>query len=107
MHAASSEKMPTDPRINFTCEAAWKSTSFDRMYQALNTLGKDPYCVSQHIFHKLMGHYTEEIFFKVQQPKRLSVPGLSKLSHGQMHAVNIMLMRPLSLIQGFQGLKRQ
>ncbi|KAK6052360.1 hypothetical protein COOONC_10136 [Cooperia oncophora] len=52
MRAAASEKMPTDPRINFTCEA-------------LNTLEKDPHCVSQYIFHKLMGHDIDEILFKV------------------------------------------
>ncbi|EYC41471.1 hypothetical protein Y032_0568g57 [Ancylostoma ceylanicum] len=103
MRAASSEKMPTDPRINFTCEAVWNSTSFDRMYQALNTLEKDPHCVSQYIFHKLMGHDIDEILFKVQQPKRLSAPGLPELNHSQMHAVKTVLMRPLSLIQGPPG----
>ncbi|PIO52576.1 hypothetical protein TELCIR_26116, partial [Teladorsagia circumcincta] len=103
MRAAASEKMPTDPRINFTCEAVWNSTSFDRMYQALNTLEKDPHCVSQYIFHKLMGHDIDEILFKVQQPKRLSAPGLPELNHSQMHAVKTVLMRPLSLIQGPPG----
>ncbi|KAJ1355996.1 hypothetical protein KIN20_013602 [Parelaphostrongylus tenuis] len=95
--------MPTDPRINFTCEAVWNSTSFDRMYQALSTLEKDPHCVSQYIFHKLMGHDIDEILFKVQQPKRLSAPGLPELNHSQMHAVKTVLMRPLSLIQGPPG----
>ncbi|KJH51571.1 hypothetical protein DICVIV_02204 [Dictyocaulus viviparus] len=103
MRAVPSEKMPTDPRINFTCEAVWNSTSFDRMYQALSTLEKDPHCVSQYIFHKLMGHDIDEILFKVQQPKRLSAPGLPELNHSQMHAVKTVLMRPLSLIQGPPG----
>ncbi|KHJ77619.1 hypothetical protein OESDEN_22761, partial [Oesophagostomum dentatum] len=73
------------------------------MYQALNTLEKDPHCVSQYIFHKLMGHDIDEILFKVQQPKRLSAPGLPELNHSQMHAVKTVLMRPLSLIQGPPG----
>lgn len=49
-------------------QAVWNSTSFDRMYQALNTLEKDPHCVSQYIFHKLMGHDIDEILFKVGFP---------------------------------------
>ncbi|CAJ0591094.1 unnamed protein product [Cylicocyclus nassatus] len=69
------------------------------MYQALNTLEKHPHCVSQYIFRKLMGHDIDEILFKVQQPKRLSAPGLPELNHSQMHAVKAVLMRPLSLIQ--------
>ncbi|KAL3998575.1 hypothetical protein ACH3XW_15610 [Acanthocheilonema viteae] len=97
------ENVPTDTRTNFTCEFVWNSTSFDRMQSALSLLGQDEECVSQFIYHKLMGHDIDDIIFKVSLPKRFSVPGLPELNHSQVHAVKTVLQRPLSLIQGPPG----
>ncbi|CAG9539703.1 unnamed protein product, partial [Cercopithifilaria johnstoni] len=74
------ENVPTDTRTNFTCEFVWNSTSFDRMQAALSLLGQDEECVSQFIYHKLMGHDIDDIIFKVSLPKRFSVPGLPELN---------------------------
>ncbi|CAJ0961311.1 unnamed protein product, partial [Mesorhabditis belari] len=103
MRAGIQEKMPTDPRINFTCEVVWNSISFDRMMSALSTLERDEKSVSQYIYHKLMGHDIDNILFKVKPPRRLSAPGLPELNHSQSHAVKAVLERPLSLIQGPPG----
>ncbi|CAJ0961498.1 unnamed protein product, partial [Mesorhabditis belari] len=103
MRAGIQEKMPTDPRINFTCEVVWNSISFDRMMSALSTLERDEKSVSQYIYHKLMGHDIDDILFKVKPPRRLSAPGLPELNHSQSHAVKAVLERPLSLIQGPPG----
>ncbi|VDK63463.1 unnamed protein product [Onchocerca ochengi] len=102
------ENVPTDTRTNFTCEFVWNSTSFERhlltlMQAALSLLGQDEDCVSQFIYHKLMGHDIDDIIFKVSLPKRFSVPGLPELNHSQVHAVKTVLQRPLSLIQGPPG----
>lgn len=70
-----------------------------RMQAALSLLGQDEDCVSQFIYHKLMGHDIDDIIFKVSLPKRFSVPGLPELNHSQVHAVKTVLQRPLSLIQ--------
>lgn len=71
------------------------------MKAALRLLGQDEQCVSQYLYHKLMGHNVDEIIFKVALPKRLNVPGLPELNHSQMLAVKTVLQRPLSLIQVF------
>lgn len=71
------------------------------MRSALTLLGQDEECVSQFIYHKLMGHDIDDIIFKVPLPKRFSVPGLPELNHSQVHAVKTVLQRPLSLIQVF------
>ncbi|MCP9260186.1 Regulator of nonsense transcripts 1 [Dirofilaria immitis] len=97
------ENVPTDTRTNFTCEFVWNSTSFERMQAALSLLSQDENCVSQFIYHKLMGHDIDDIIFKVSLPKRFSVPGLPELNHSQVHAVKTVLQRPLSLIQGPPG----
>ncbi|MFH4984732.1 hypothetical protein AB6A40_011441 [Gnathostoma spinigerum] len=100
---SKAENMPTDTRTNFTCEFVWNSTSFDRMHAALRLLGQDEACVSQFIYHKLLGHEIDDIIFKVQLPKRFSAPGLPELNHSQVQAVKTVLQRPLSLIQGPPG----
>ncbi|CAD6186228.1 unnamed protein product [Caenorhabditis auriculariae] len=99
----STDKIPNEQRIMFTCEAVWNSTSFDRMIGALGKLEKDQACVSQFIYHKMMGREINELAFKIHPPKRLSVPGLPELNHSQMQAVRQVLTRPLSLIQGPPG----
>jgi hypothetical protein len=69
------------------------------MQYALSTLARDETCVSQYIYHKLLGHELDDIVFKVQLPKRFSAPGLPELNHSQVYAVKTVLQRPLSLIQ--------
>ncbi|CAI4225896.1 unnamed protein product [Auanema sp. JU1783] len=103
MQCGPFEKMPTDPRIIFVCEAVWNSVSFDRMQSALHKLATDQHSVSSYIYRKLLGHDVDEILFRVTQPKRLSAPGLPELNHSQMNAVKTVLTRPLSLIQGPPG----
>ncbi|VDM44951.1 unnamed protein product [Toxocara canis] len=98
MHS-SVENMPTDSRTNFSCEFVWNSTSFDRMRAALRVLGDDDSCVSQFIYHKLLGHEVDDIMFKVDLPRRFNAPGLPELNHSQVEALKAVLRRPISLIQ--------
>uniref|UniRef100_A0A1I8BRP6 DNA helicase n=1 Tax=Meloidogyne hapla TaxID=6305 RepID=A0A1I8BRP6_MELHA len=100
---ASSNKIPTDKRTNFICEYVWNSTSFDRMFAALGRLESKENCVSQYIYHKLMGHDVDDILFKLVMPKKFSAPGLPELNHSQISAIKAALQRPLSLIQGPPG----
>ncbi|VDK53887.1 unnamed protein product [Gongylonema pulchrum] len=100
---SKASNVSTDARTNYTCEFVWNSTSFDRMQRALRLLGQDEQCVSQFIYHKLMGHDVDDIVFKVPLPKRFSAPGLPELNHSQVLAVKTVLQRPLSLIQGPPG----
>ncbi|TKR93806.1 hypothetical protein L596_008196 [Steinernema carpocapsae] len=103
MRVLEYESVPSDKRINFICEFVWNSTSFDRMYRALERLESSDRCVSQYIYHKLMGHEVDDILFKVTLPKRYTAPGLPELNHSQVNAVKTVLQRPLSLIQGPPG----
>ncbi|KAK0425498.1 hypothetical protein QR680_009236 [Steinernema hermaphroditum] len=103
MRSMDHDTVPADKRINFICEFVWNSTSFDRMYRALDRLESSERCVSQYIYHKLMGHEVDDILFKVQLPKRYTAPGLPDLNHSQVNAVKTVLQKPLSLIQGPPG----
>ncbi|GMT27754.1 hypothetical protein PFISCL1PPCAC_19051, partial [Pristionchus fissidentatus] len=103
MRAGYQERMPTDMRINYTCEVVWNGTSFLRQTSALNLLQNDEKCVSPFIYHKLMGHDVDDIMFKIKLPQRFSVPGLPELNPSQIQAVRMVLPRPLSLIQGPPG----
>uniref|UniRef100_A0A7E4VNX2 DNA helicase n=1 Tax=Panagrellus redivivus TaxID=6233 RepID=A0A7E4VNX2_PANRE len=94
---------PSDCRTNYVCEFVWNSTSFDRMYSALDKLATHESCVSQYIYHKLMGHEVDEITFKMSLPKRFNAPGLPEINHSQANAIKAALQRPLSLIQGPPG----
>ena len=74
-----------------------------RMQAAMKTFAVDMTCVSEYIFHRLLGHESgsqdNEKTFKTQLPKRFSAPGLPDLNHSQVYAVKQVLLRPLSLIQ--------
>lgn len=76
------------------------------MYRALERLESHERCVSQYIYHKLMGHTIDEILFKIVLPRKFSAPGLPELNHSQISAVKSVLQRPLSLIQVVQGSPR-
>ena len=83
------------------------------MFAALIRLESKENCVSQYIYHKLMGHDVDDILFKVIQyttnnqnhifqlvmPKKFSGPGLPELNHSQISAIKAALQRPLSLIK--------
>ena len=84
---------------HFTVDYVWKSTSFDRMQNALKMFAVDETSVSPYLYHKLLGHKVEEQVFKYAMPKRFSPPGSIALNHSQVAAVKTVLRQPLSLIQ--------
>lgn len=49
---------PVDPDCRYTVEFVWKSTSFDRMKQALKIFLKDETSLSNYIFYKFLGYTT-------------------------------------------------
>lgn len=52
----SNHKVPVHVTDGFTLEFVWKSTSFDRMQEALKSLAVDDSCISAYVYHRLMGH---------------------------------------------------
>jgi regulator of nonsense transcripts 1 len=95
-----SNAVPLAQTDGFIAEFVWKSTSFDRMQNALKTFAVDDTSVSGFLYHRLLGHEVEEQTLKATIPTRLSVPGLPDLNHSQLAAVRSVLQKPLSLIQG-------
>lgn len=91
---------PTTITEGYIAEFIWKSTSFDRMQNALKTFAVDDTSISGYLYHRLLGHDVEDQILKTSVPHRLSVPGLPELNDSQHHAVQAVLQRPLSLIQG-------
>lgn len=62
--------VPIDCTHNFSVEFVWKSTSFDRMQNAMKMFAVDETSVSSYLYHKLLGHEVEEHPIKCQMPKR-------------------------------------
>lgn len=66
-----SDNVPIDCTHNFSADFVWKSTSFDRMQQAMRTFAVDEQSVSGYIYHKLMGHDADPPqVLRAQMPKR-------------------------------------
>ena len=103
----SAGSVPENIHDDFLVEYIWKSTSYDRMQNALKTFAMDDTSVSGFIYHKILGHTVEEQrIAAVKIPNtaaEFAVPGLPSLNESQMEAVKAVLQRPLSLIQGPPG----
>lgn len=94
----SNSGCPTDVTTGFSVDFVWKSTSFDRMQNAMKTFAVDENCVSNYLYHKMLGHASEAQNFRFVPPKRFSAPGLPELNHSQVSAVKSVLQKPLSLM---------
>jgi regulator of nonsense transcripts 1 len=92
---------------DYIVEYIWKSTSYDRMQNALKTFAIDDTSVTGYIYHKLLGHQVEDqriATAKIPATREdYGVPGLPPLNESQIEAVAAVLQRPLSLIQGPPG----
>ena len=99
--------VPDQIHDDYVVEYIWKSTSFDRMQNALKAFAIDDTSVTGYIYHKLLGHPVEEQLIataKIPASERdYEVPGLPSLNESQREAVATVLERPLSLIQGPPG----
>mmetsp|Transcript_6834 Transcript_6834/g.14827 ORF Transcript_6834/g.14827 Transcript_6834/m.14827 type:complete len:1057 (-) Transcript_6834:479-3649(-) len=99
-------KFPGEITDDFVVEYIWKSTSFDRMQNALKNFAIDDTSVTGYIYHKLLGHPVEEQLIanpKLPDTEDFTAPGLPPLNESQIHAVAAVLQRPMSLIQGPPG----
>mmetsp|Transcript_11925 Transcript_11925/g.17981 ORF Transcript_11925/g.17981 Transcript_11925/m.17981 type:complete len:1012 (-) Transcript_11925:1834-4869(-) len=95
--------VPDSITDDFIVEYIWKSTSFDRMQNALKTFAIDDTSVTGYIYHMLLGHAVEEQRIAAKVPENFEVDGIPPLNESQEAAVTSVLQRPLSLIQGPPG----
>jgi len=99
--------VPDQIHDDYIVEYIWKSTSYDRMQNALKTFAIDDTSVTGYIYHKLLGHPVEEQRIATARvpasDNDFAVPGLPPLNESQIEAVSAVLQRPLSLIQGPPG----
>jgi len=58
LEVKNTKGLPTDPDVRYIVEFVWKSTSFDRMKQALKIFLKDETSLSNYIFYKILGYNT-------------------------------------------------
>ena len=98
-------QIPDSISDDYIVSYVWKSTSYDRMQNALKTFAIDDTSVTGYIYHKILGHPVEEqrIASAKIPASTTEVPGLPPLNESQMEAVQSVLQRPLSLIQGPPG----
>ena len=95
--------VPDQITDDYIVEYIWKSTSFDRMQNALKVFAIDDTSVTGYIYHKLLGHPAEEQLIanpKLPEKDDFTAPGLPPLNESQVQAVASVLQRPMSLIQG-------
>ena len=100
--------VPDTAADDYILEYIWKSTSFDRMQNALKTFAIDNTSVTGYIYNCLVGHPVEEqrittAKLPVEGSGDFEVPGLPPLNESQKEAVTSVLCRPMSLIQGPPG----
>ncbi|CAO2837910.1 unnamed protein product [Amaranthus hypochondriacus] len=99
----TSQGVPVDINHGFSVDFVWKSTSFDRMQNAMKTFAVDETSVSGYIYHHLLGHEVEMHVVRNTLPRRFGAPGLPELNASQVFAVKSVLQKPISLIQGPPG----
>jgi regulator of nonsense transcripts 1 len=103
----SSGNVPDSIHDDYVVEYIWKSTSYDRMQNALKTFAIDDTSVTGYIYHRLLGHPVEEQRIATARipanDSDYGVPGLPPLNESQIEAVAAVLQRPMSLIQGPPG----
>ncbi len=99
----SLNNVPDNITEDYVVEYIWKSTSFDRMQNALKTFAVDDTSVTGYIYHMLLGHAVEEQRIALNASPDFEVKGLPALNESQEQAVSSVLQRPLSLIQGPPG----
>ena len=106
-HAAANDKhVPTDCTHNFSADYVWKSTSYDRMREAISQFQHDSRSVSMTIFNKLLGNEPEPgtHMAAVRPHGVLKVaPNLPELNDSQKSAIRNVLGSHISLIQGPPG----
>ena len=103
---SAGSNFPDQITDDYIVEYIWKSTSFDRMQNALKTFAIDDTSVTGYIYHKLLGHSVDEqVIANPQLPASddYTAPGLPPLNESQVQAVAAVLQRPMSLIQGPPG----
>ncbi len=62
--------VPVDITTNFCVDFVWKSTSFDRMQNAMKMFAVNETAVSIYLYHKLLGHGIEDQMNKLPLPKQ-------------------------------------
>ena len=65
----NSKGAPQEVDAKYIVEFVWKSTSFDRMKQALKIFLKDETSLSNYIFYKILGYNTQDQFINANIPK--------------------------------------
>ncbi|KAJ3406597.1 hypothetical protein CcCBS67573_g03795 [Chytriomyces confervae] len=98
-----SSHAPTECTHNFQVDFVWKSTSFDRMQNAMKRFAVDETSVSGYLYHRLLGHNVDPVTLNANLPKKFTAPNLPDLNHSQVTAIKQAIQRPLSLIQGPPG----
>ena len=99
--------VPENLSEDYIVEYIWKSTSFDRMQNALKVFAVDDKSVTGYIYHKLLGHDVQDVRINgvkiPQKEEDFQAPGLPALNESQIKAVTSVLRSPFSLIQGPPG----
>jgi regulator of nonsense transcripts 1 len=71
----SNANIPVEQTSGYSVDFVWKSTSYDRMQNALKTFALDENSLSGFLYHKLLGHEVEEQRVRAKLPAKPKAPG--------------------------------
>ena len=76
----TNKDVPFKVTESYSVEFVWKSTTYDRMQQAMKTFAVDDTSVSGYLYHILLGHDVPKQLIKVTPPADLRVPNMPELN---------------------------